>query len=119
MNIFTFMTKLENQQSAPESASSSFAAPFKRKDERKQAFLAADLVLSERYAPVACLVTDTSTEGFRLHIETPHRLPPQVTLIISHPRRTYACEVVWRNQNEVGLKIDARKATCLSESKPS
>jgi hypothetical protein len=78
----------------------------KRKAERNQAFLAADLVLSERYAPVACLVIDASRDGFRLHAETPHRLPPHVTLIVSHPRRVYPCEVIWRDGDEVGLKIE-------------
>ena len=77
----------------------------KRRSEREPVLRAADLILDEKRAPVACLVQDVSDTGLKLIYDSPHDLPDRVLIVLLHPRKEIWCEVIWRQENEVGLSI--------------
>ncbi len=75
----------------------------KREAMRIETLRAADVFLGEGRSPVACLVRDVSETGLRLLIETPHKLPEQLRLVLNHPRQERTCRVMWQLEGEVGL----------------
>ncbi len=68
---------------------------------------AADLVFSDTRTPIACLVSEVSDSGLKLRIDSPHKLPDIIRLVLSHPHREHLCKVAWRRGEEIGLRIVA------------
>jgi len=76
-----------------------------RGEVRSPILRAADIILDNRRAPISCLVRDVSESGLKLQFSSPHELPKYLHLILSHPREERLCEVIWRDETEVGLKF--------------
>ncbi len=76
-----------------------------RSEARFPAMRAADLVFSDVRTPIACLVSEISNSGLKLLIDSPHKLPDLIKLVLSHPHREHLCKVAWRREKEVGLQI--------------
>ena len=76
-----------------------------RSEERKDVFRPADVIWGVNRIPISASVLDCSNAGLRLFIDSPHQLPKEVKVVLSHPRVEYSCEIIWKSEKEFGLKI--------------
>ena len=54
-----------------------------------------------------CLVLDTSLSGARIRIDLKDRIPTNFCLFIEEDRMRADCEIVWRNGQELGVRISS------------
>ena len=91
--------------------------PDKRQRERRTIASTAHIAtgVSE---PVACQLKDVSELGARLVVSDPHTTPQQFLLMLG-PKISRWCEVMWRSDNEVGLKFTATPHTVTEQQAKS
>jgi hypothetical protein len=62
------------------------------------------------------MLSDISDAGVRIEVEDPQPIPDQLILFLSNngtARR--ACQVVWRNAHQLGVKFEAKTAAAKRE----
>jgi len=53
---------------------------------------------------IECIVRDISTKGARLELTAPTKTPDQFVLFIRGQNQRFHCNVVWRNENVMGVR---------------
>jgi hypothetical protein len=60
---------------------------------------------------IGCRLSDISEGGARIDVEDTSKLPDQFILMLSVNGRAHrACQVVWRNSNQLGVKFEKHLA---------
>lgn len=54
---------------------------------------------------LACVISDTSSEGLRIRTDRQIALPPRVTIVDIAAGQAFEAEVAWRQGSEAGLKL--------------
>lgn len=76
-----------------------------RRQDRRRSVRIASIVLAGAAEPIPCVVLDISSSGARLHVHDPNEVPDTFRLIMASTNDEYACETVWRQGNEMGVRF--------------
>lgn len=79
----------------------------RRLQPRRRVLKSASVVLNNRASTIDCLVRDISDAGARIAVEGLFRPPHEFDLKIPSARQDHACEVVWRHENQIGVRFVA------------
>jgi hypothetical protein len=55
---------------------------------------------------IDCTVRNLSNVGAALHVPSPVGIPDQFTLVIPSEALRFACRVVWRKAERIGIRFD-------------
>lgn len=80
----------------------------RRQEPRQRVVRAAITVVEGSDGPAGalpCVVLDISKSGARLHVHSPTETPDRFQLVVESENSSHRCEVVWRRDNEVGVKF--------------
>lgn len=88
----------------------------KRAALRKRVLKGARIAFNERSSTLSCTVRDLSETGARLRVAQGQAVPAKFDLIIDSDGFEASCSVVWRRNEEVGVRFDA-PPTIKSEKK--
>jgi hypothetical protein len=64
----------------------------------------ANIVAADKSPAMVCMVLDWSHGGARLHPDVPESCPDHFTLV-TQDGRWMACQVVWRRDEQIGVKF--------------
>jgi hypothetical protein len=76
-----------------------------RRAPRRRTLKSAIIAYNGRFATLACTVRDISTTGARLRVEGTMSAPDTFDLIIQIDGLEASCEVVWRKDQDVGVRF--------------
>lgn len=76
-----------------------------RRDSRRRTVRHAAIVVHPPKPEIPCVILDRSDAGVRLHVHLASEVPDKFELDVPTDERRYACEVVWRQGNELGAKF--------------
>ncbi len=82
-----------------------------RRQDRRRSVRIASIVLANATEPIPCVVLDISSSGARLHVHDPGEVPDQFRLIMENNNEEFACETVWRQGNEMGVRFEGGAST--------
>jgi hypothetical protein len=54
---------------------------------------------------VGCVIRNLTDEGAALDVGPQGDIPDQFTLIVMTKKKTYSCNVVWRNERRIGVSF--------------
>lgn len=77
-----------------------------RRQERRRKVRIASIIVSEVLPPIPCVILDISLSGARLHVHDHAEIPDRFTLVQSADKQLHSCTVVWRNENEMGVRFE-------------
>ena len=78
--------------------------PNRRQDRRRHVRIASLMTGNDRTA-IPCVILDLSNGGARLHVHAPGEVPDRFRLLQIASNEERDCEVVWRRDNEMGVKF--------------
>jgi hypothetical protein len=76
----------------------------RRRYPRKRTLQPANIVGADNESTMVCVVLDWSHGGARLHPDDPNGCPDHFTLV-TQDGRWMACQVVWRQDGQIGVKF--------------
>ncbi len=56
---------------------------------------------------MGCMVRNISAEGAAIDVDTPAFVPARFRLVIARDQTVYECQVIWIQQNRIGLSFVA------------
>ena len=77
-----------------------------RRQERRRKVRIASIIVSEAIPAIPCVILDISLSGARLHVHDHTEIPDHFTLVQSADKKLHVCTVVWRNDNEMGVRFE-------------
>lgn len=77
----------------------------RRQTLRRRSLLGATVALNNRSSTIDCVLRNLSDEGAQIRFSGLFRPPHHFDLLIPKLRRDHACEVVWRDEADVGVKF--------------
>ena len=75
-----------------------------RQRARKPSFYSARIDTGKGAPKIRCEVTELSTVGAKLNIQSPQILPESFTLVLPDAS-SHSCRVIWRSDEQVGVKF--------------
>lgn len=76
-----------------------------RREARRRVLKAGIIAFNNRFATLTCMVRDLSEHGARLRVDNPMMVPSHFELIIELDGFEVDCELVWRHDNEIGVRF--------------
>ncbi|MBL4756445.1 MAG: PilZ domain-containing protein [Rhizobiales bacterium] len=76
----------------------------RRSKTRKRTLLGSTASYNEHHFSIPCMIRDISDVGVRLKIDGSVVVPKNFMLLIELAAIEVECEIVWRNENELGAK---------------
>ncbi len=78
-----------------------------RRLDRRRKVRIASIIVDDRQPPIPCVILDISQGGARLHVHNHAEIPDRFTLVQSSDNQQFICAVVWRTDDEMGVKFEA------------
>jgi PilZ domain len=76
-----------------------------RRHQRRRTSIAANIILEESSAMIACIVRDLTLGGACLELTPPAQVPRRFGLVMDPSPQVRQCELVWQHENRVGVEF--------------
>ena len=76
-----------------------------RRQERRRHVRIASILTGDDPTVIPCVILDISNGGARLHVHAPDEVPDRFRLLQIASNEERDCEVVWRRDNEMGVRF--------------
>jgi hypothetical protein len=81
-----------------------------RRHQRRRTSIAANIILEESSAMIACIVRDLTSGGACLELTPPAQVPRRFGLAMDPSSEVRQCDLVWQHENRVGVEfIEAQR----------
>lgn len=81
------------------------STPINREHQRRRVIKGGVIAFSNRRITVPCMVRDISDAGARLKVDRASEIPDTFDLLVDLDGCEYECEVMWREDNQIGVRF--------------
>jgi hypothetical protein len=85
----------------------------KRRTTRSRRYYGGTIIFNHQFSTMDCLIRNLSKDGAKLEFSNTVTVPGEFDIIIKQDAQSYRARMIWRRENEAGVKFINDNATVI------